>query len=61
MSRLDVEKFDRRRGRHKKRASLETRHWNRAHLPPAVPRPSWMDEETERKLLALRREVDPWR
>jgi len=60
MSRTDPEKFDRGRGRHKKRASVETRYWNKAHLPPKLERPSWMDAETELKLQALRRQVDPW-
>jgi hypothetical protein len=60
MSKADPEKFDRRRGRHKKRTSVETRYWNTAHLPPKIERPGWMDAETEAKLQALRREVDPW-
>lgn len=53
-----TEKFDRKRGRHKKDVSLETRGWNEKHLPP--PPPPWMDPETARKLYALRKEVDPW-
>jgi hypothetical protein len=61
MSKSDPEKLDPRRGRHKKRASAETHDWNRAYLPPKpVPRPAWMDAETEAKLRALRREVDLW-
>ena len=54
------EKFDRKRGRHKKAASLETRDWNEQRLPPKQERPAWMDAETEAKLQQLRRDVDPW-
>jgi hypothetical protein len=46
-----------RRGRHKKARSLEVVDWNRRTDCPQPP--SWMDEETARKLAALRREVDP--
>ena len=60
MSKADPEKFDRRRGRHKKATSVETRLWNAEHLPPKPKRPSWMDEETEKRLRELRREIDPW-
>lgn len=57
-----TEKFDRKRGRHKKRASLETRDWNANHHTPTVAdAPPWMDADTARKLLDLRRAVDPWR
>jgi phage terminase small subunit len=58
MSSSDPEKFDRKRGRHKKHASAETKDWNEKHRPPTPP--SWMDDETAKRLLALRREVDPW-
>lgn len=45
------------RGRHKKARSAEVKTWvERTNCPDA---PSWMDEETARKLAALRREVDP--
>jgi hypothetical protein len=50
------ERFDRKRGRHKKRASRETREWELEHLPPAAP--PWMPPETTRQLLTLRRELD---
>jgi hypothetical protein len=46
------EPFDRKRGRHKKRASAETEAWERDHLIP--PRPPWMDRETYRRLARLR-------
>jgi hypothetical protein len=49
-------KPDRKRGRHKKRVSLETREWEAKHLPPA--RPAWMDAETWRELVALRKQLD---
>jgi len=54
------ERYDRLRGRHKKAASLETRAWNRERLPPKIPCPSWMDEQTFKALQELRRQVDPW-
>jgi hypothetical protein len=57
---MKVEKFDRKRGRHRKAASLETRDWNAKHLPAALKAPSWMDAETAEKLADLRRELDPW-
>lgn len=44
--------FDRKRGRHKKRASDETRRWEREHLVPE--RPPWMDVETWQKLAKMR-------
>jgi hypothetical protein len=43
---------DRKRGRHKKRTSDETRRWDREHLIP--PRPPWMDAATYAKLADLR-------
>jgi hypothetical protein len=58
MSSRDPEKFDRKRGRHKKHASRETREYNERTKPPTPP--VWMDPDTAKKLLALRREVDPW-
>lgn len=51
------EKFDRLRGRHRKRASQEVRDWDRRAQVP--PRPSYMDAETHSKLAALKRELDP--
>jgi hypothetical protein len=45
--------YDRRRGRHKKRASRETEVWNTEHLIPA--RPPWMDEATYLKLAEIRK------
>jgi hypothetical protein len=40
------------RGRHKHATSDETRAWERDHLIPE--RPSWMDEDTYRRLARLR-------
>lgn len=45
-------KYDRRRGRHKKRASAETRKWEAEHLVP--PCPPWLDRETYSKLARMR-------
>lgn len=45
-------RHDRKRGRHKKRASRETRDWEREHLIP--PCPSWMPRSTYLALAALR-------
>ena len=45
------------RGRHKKARSTEVRKWEeRVRCPEA---PDWMDEDTAKKLAALRKEVDP--
>lgn len=43
---------DRKRGRHKKAASAETKTWEREHMIP--PRPSWMSADTYTKLARLR-------
>lgn len=45
-------RYDKRRGRHKKRASAETKAWEREHLIP--PRPPWMDAATYRGLARIR-------
>lgn len=45
-------KLDRKRGRHKKRASRETRVWESQYLIPQPP--PWMDTETWRKLARMR-------
>lgn len=45
-------KWDRKRGRHKKRASAETRRWEDEHLIPV--KPAWMDAPTYRRLAELR-------
>ena len=58
---MSEEKFDRLRGRHKKRASKETRQWEQRERERApAPPPCWMNEETAQKLLELRKQVDPW-
>lgn len=49
-------KYDIRRGRHRKRASRETREWNRDHLIPACP--PWMDRETYLQLTLRRSELE---
>lgn len=49
---MKAEKYDRRRGRHKKRASRETREWEAEHLIP--PRPPWMPSDTYVKLAEMR-------
>lgn len=56
MSAKSREKFDRKRGRHKKAASRETRDWELEHLAPAPP--PWMSLDTSRGLLNLRRRLD---
>lgn len=45
-------KYDRKRGRHKKRASRETRVWEAEHLIPE--RPAWMPPETYAALARMR-------
>jgi len=70
MSKRDQEKFDRKRGRHKKNSSPESQDWNNQNLniprpakpkpvrlPPPPEPPTWMDLSTARKLYALRRRV----
>jgi len=47
---------DRRRGRHKRRRSPETKRWEADYLPP--PQPPWMAAEVWAKLNALRRELE---
>jgi hypothetical protein len=46
------ERFDRKRGRHKKRTSRETARWEREHLIP--PCPPWMAPSTYQALARLR-------
>jgi hypothetical protein len=50
--RAKPERFDRKRGRHKKRASRETRTWNEELLIPE--RPPWMSASTYKALADLR-------
>lgn len=56
MTRSKHRGHDVKRGRHKKRASEETRTWNDAHLCPE--RPPWMDDATWRELVTLRKRLD---
>lgn len=49
-------KHDIKRGRHKKRASRETREWEEQHLPPECP--PWMSPETYARLRELRDEAE---
>lgn len=51
MSRKHVA-LDRKRGRHKKRVSRETKVWEEQHLIP--PPPSWMNQSTYVRLAKLR-------
>lgn len=44
------------RGRHKHATSPETKRWNAQHLIPQ--RPSWMSDETYRRLARLRKELE---
>jgi hypothetical protein len=46
------ERYDPKRGRHKKHASAETRKWDGEHLIPKCP--SWMSADTYRQLAQLR-------
>lgn len=50
------ERYDKRRGRHKKRASRETREWVALHVAPEPP--PWMPADTAAELLALRKRLD---
>jgi hypothetical protein len=40
------------RGRHKRRGSMETKTWETEHTPPE--KPPWMDQQTYQKLMQLR-------
>lgn len=46
------EPFDRKRGRHRKRASAETRTWEAEHLMPKCP--PWLPAETYQRLVRMR-------